>query len=236
MTEKHIDELLDDLVPPFEPDRSGWPDVLGRARRTRRRYVAVGVAAAALVLVPAAVAFSAKVADLFHGTPAPPAITANFETNNRMADMATRDGFANKFPQADVSQAHGVIEIQTPDGPEDLWAAPDDQGGQCWWVDWANDPVGAAGQFGFGGCDVPTSGKFDPGVIWVEPHPALETLWGRVYVQADRVVATLTDGTSLSLPVVEGGFLASLQRGDRLRRAIAYDRDQEVASWEAPAG
>ena len=236
MTETRIHEVLDELVPSFEPRDDGWSDVLKRARGTRRRFAVVGAALLALVLVPTSFALRNRITDLFQGTPAPPAVSDRFEASNRMADMATKKGFGDKFPHAVVSQAHGVLEVQTPDGPEDLWAAPDDQGGKCWWVDWANDPVSAAGQFGFGGCDVPTSGTIDPGVIWVEPHPALETLWGRVYVQADRVVATLKDGAPLTLPVVEGGFLASLDRGDRLERATAYDGDQEVASWEAPVG
>jgi hypothetical protein len=237
MTENHIDELLDELVPPFEPEGSGWPDVLGRARRARRRYAALGAVALALVLVPTAVALGGKVGDLFHGTPAPPAVSSSFEANNRMADMATQQGFADKFPHADVSQAHGVLEVQTPDGPEDLWVAPDDQGGHCWWVDWANDPVTAAGQFGFGGCDrADQQSGIEPGTIWVEAHPTLQTLWGRVYVQADRVVVGLEDGSSSTLPVVEGGFLASLSRHAKVERVTAYEGDNEVASWEAPVG
>ena len=152
-----------------------------------------------------------------------------------MADMATQQGFADKFPHADVSQAHGVLEVQTPDGPEDLWVAPDDQGGHCWWVNWANDPVTAAGQFGFGGCDNPAeSSEIDAGTIWVEAHPTMQTLWGRVFVQADRAVVELQDGSSSTLQVVEGGFLASLSRDARVVRVTAYDGDREAATWEAP--
>ena len=224
MTEFRIDQALEELVPPFEAGDDGWADVLTRARGTRRRFAVAGAAILALVLVPTSLALRTRIVNLFHGTPAPPAIAARFE------NMAPPVGFGQKYPHADVSQAHGVLEVQTSDGPEDLWAAPDNQGGQCWWIDWANDP----GQYGFGGCDVPSSGDIDPAVIWVEPHAALATLWGRVYVPADRVVATLQSGESLGLPVVEGGFLASLDRGDRLERATAYEGDREVASWQAP--
>jgi hypothetical protein len=233
MTETHIDSLLEQHVAPFEPGPQGWEDVLGRARRSRTRSAALAAAVLAVVLVPTAFAIGGRISDLFEGTQPPPAVSSSFESNNRMADFATRHGFARAFPHADVSQVHGVLEVQTPDGPEDLWVAPNDQGGHCWWVNWANDPVTAAGQFGFGGCDTPASAGFAPGVIWVELHPKLATLYGSVDAQADRVVATLTDGRSLTLPVVEGGFLASLRRGDRLARAIAYDGDREVATWEA---
>jgi hypothetical protein len=237
MTDTHIDEFLDEYLAPFEPRSPGWEDVIARARRSRRRYAALAAAVLAFVLVPTTVAFGHRIANLFQGTPAPPAVSSSFEENNRMADMATQQGFADKFPHADVSQAHGVLEVQTPDGPEDLWVAPNDQGGHCWWVNWANDPVTAAGQFGFGGCDrADQQSGIDPGTIWVEPHPTLQTLWGRVYVQADRAVVDLEDGSSSTLPVVEGGFLASLSRHAKVERVTAYEGDNEVASWEAPVG
>jgi hypothetical protein len=237
MNEARIDDLLDGLVAPFELRPDGWEDVLARTHRTQRRHALVGAALFALLLVPASLALRDRITDLFQGTPAPPAVSTSFEANNRMADMATRKGFGEKFPHADVSKAHGVLEVQTSDGPEDLWAAPDDQGGQCWWVDFANDPDGPGGKYGFGGCDTTGSAsKIDPGVVWVAPHATLLTLWGRVYVPADAVVVRLQDGSSLTLPVVEGGFLASLDYGDRLERVTAYEGDEEVASWEAPVG
>jgi hypothetical protein len=238
MTESRIEELLDVLVPPFEPRPDGWSDVLARARRTRRRYAVAAAAAAALLIVPTAVALRGEITSFFQGTPAPPDVSTSFESNNRVADLATRQGFAERYPQADVSQAHGVIEVQTLDGPEDLWAAPDDQGGRCWWVDFANDPAGPDGKYGFGGCDVSAdyAVKIDPAVVWIAAHPDLSTLWGRVYVPADRVLVQLQDGSSRTLPVVESGFLASLDRDARLQRVTAYDGDEQVASWEATVG
>ena len=234
MSEARIDDLLDDLVAPFEARDDGWHDVLQRATRTRRRYV-LAAAAAALVAIPAGIALGDEIANLFQGTPAPPAVSLAFESHNRVADIATQKGFGDKFPHADVSRAHGVLEIDTPDGPEQLWAAPSDQGGRCWWVNFANDPTGPDGKFGFGGCDEPQSdATIDPGLVWVEPHAALSTLWGRVYVTADRVVVQLKDGGTRALPVVEGGFLASFDRDARLARVTAYEGDDQVASWRAP--
>ena len=75
MTDASIDEILDEYVPPFAPRSQGWEDVLGRARRSRRRYAALAAAALALVLVPTAVSFGGRVVNLFQGTPAPPAVT-----------------------------------------------------------------------------------------------------------------------------------------------------------------
>ena len=114
MTESRIDDLLDEQVPPFEPRPDGWEDVLARAHTTRRRYAALAVVALALLLVPTAVALRGQIADLFQGTPAPPAVSTSFESSNKIADLATQKGFGARFPHADVSKAHGVIQIQTP--------------------------------------------------------------------------------------------------------------------------
>jgi hypothetical protein len=238
MTEKtRIDELLDDFVAPFEPAIDGWADVLSRARRTRRRY-ALGVAVAvAAIAVPSAVAFGDDIENLFRGTPAPPPVSSSFESNNRMADMATQNGFRDQFPHADVSQAHGVIEIQTPDGPEDVWAAPTDRGGKCWWVDFANDAPVNGSQSGYGVCDTPeNNGSIATGMTWQEAHASLSTLFGLVRVQADRVVVQLKSGSTRTLPVVEGAFIASFDRSDvdQLDRVTAYDGDDQVGTWESP--
>jgi hypothetical protein len=215
-----IESTLEELVPPFEPSAGGWEDVLGRARKTRRRYALVTAAVAALLLVPTGLALRA----VFQGTPAPPAVQSWF------ADQNTREGFLTKFPRADVSQAHGVLEVETSDGPEDLWVAPNDQGGQCSFIDWADDPPGPRGQYGFGGCYPPSFDEIDWGAVWVEPHPDLQTLSGHVSVQATRVEADLANGSTLHLPVVESFFLASLSREDRVVEIRAYDGSREVAT------
>jgi hypothetical protein len=101
---------------------------LERRWSARRPRLVLVVVAAALLAVPTAVAFGGKIVGLFQGTPAPAGISTNFAGSNRMADtmadFATRQGFALTVPHADVSKAHGVIEIETPDGPQHLWAAP----------------------------------------------------------------------------------------------------------------
>jgi len=151
-----------------------------------------------------------------------------------MADLATQKGFAAKFPQADVSKAHGVIEIQTADGPQDLWAAPDDQGGQCTFIDFANDPAGPNGQYGFGGCgpSPPPSSNISWGDVWVRPHPTLLTVYGQVYVDAAAVQLTLDDGSTVSLPVVERLFLGSLEKSAKVTQLTAYDAAGTQVAWQ----
>jgi hypothetical protein len=227
MTESRIDELLDEHLPAFEPRSDGWEDVLARAHTTRRRYAALAVAALALLLVPTAVALRGQIADLFPGTAAPPAVSTSFEGINRVADAAIRQGFARRFSHVDVSKAHGVIEIQTADGPQDLWAAPNDQGGLCWFIDFANDQPVGSGQPGFGSCEVstpPPSNIVFEGPGWTVAHPSLYTVDGRVYVGAATVQLTLADGSAANLPVIEGFFLGSLDKGAKVTQVTAYDK------------
>lgn len=201
--------------------------VLLPGRLSRRPRLALTVALVGFVLVPAALAFGGKIVDLFEGTPAPPSISTVFAANNQLADKATQQGFAARFPQADVSKAHGVIQIQTADGPQDLWAAPNDQGGLCWFVDFAIDRPGPNGQLGFGTCDTstrPASNITLEGPTWMLPHPSLYTVDGRVYVDAATVQLTLADGSTATLPVVEGLFLGSLDKGTKVTQVTAYDK------------
>ena len=207
---------------------SGQPQRGGRfgLRLSRRSRPVLALAAAALVLVPTALAFGSKIADLFEGTPAPPAISNSFA-----ADNATQKSFASQLPHAEVSKAHGVIEIQTADGPEDLWAAPSDQGGQCWFIDFANDPPVLNSQYGFGGCyPLPPPSNISWGDVWVPPHPSLLTVWGHVYVEASTLQLTLADGSTVTLPIVEGVFLGSLDKTAKVTKLTAYDEAGNVVA------
>jgi hypothetical protein len=217
--------------------RSRWRALLS-ARLSRRRRLALAVALLGFVLVPAALAFGGKIVDLFEGTPAPPAVSTSFEGFNRFADATIRAGFARQAPRADVSKAHGVIEIQTADGPQDLWAAPNDQGGLCWFIDFANDQPGPNAQPGFGSCG--TSAPPSPdialeGPVWMLSHPSLSTVDGRVYTDAATVRLTLADGSTTTLPVVEGLFLGSLDKGAKVTQVAAYDKSgTKVAQLTRP--
>jgi hypothetical protein len=197
----------------------------------------VAAAALALLLVPTAVALRGEITSLFEGTPAPPAVSNTFEGGNRMADLAAQKGMGARFPHADVSRAHGVLRIQTIYGPQEVWAAPNDHGGTCYFVDYANDEPGKPGgaQPGSGACDDgEQSRSISTGIGWELRHPAVSTLFGVAGVSADRVVVQLKDGSTRTLPVVEGAFLASLDRGAKLDHVTAYDGDDQVATWTAP--
>lgn len=247
--------MIDELLHTFrsevaEPDRATAERIFSFATRSATRRNAfrlrprlvLGVAAAALVLVPTAVAFGGKLADLFEGTPAPPAVSNAFAESNRMADKAVQQGFASQWPHADVSKAHGVIEIQTPDGPEDLWAAPDDLGGQCSFIDFADDPPAKDGGMpGFGDCPRSAPQSDDAigfGDEWTYVHPDLMTIYGSVYRDATTVRLTFDDGSSATLPVVEHFFLGSAAKGVKVDSVAAFDAagNQVAARTLRPSG
>jgi hypothetical protein len=201
----------------------------------------VGAAVVVAALAGAGVAIAAGLG-AFEGTPPPPDVSTSFSQLNQLADQATQQGFEGEFPQADVSKAHGVIEVQTPDGPEDLWAAPNNQGGQCYFIDWANDPPMQDGaKYGFGGCPSKATQPIDAGgPTWIEGHPNLLTINGTVSVDATSIQISLQDGSTMTLPVVEHAFLGSIDEpagqtglGDmRVEKATAFDASgNQVAVW-----
>jgi hypothetical protein len=220
----------------------GIPREDPRQRRARQGFhrPVVAVALVVAALAGAGVAVAAGLG-AFEGTPAPPEITSDLNVPKQIIADATKQGMAQAFPQADVSRAHGVIEIQTPDGPQDLWAAPNDQGGQCFFIDYANDPVGSSGgKPGTGGCTPDTYGDSKivaDGPEWSFDHPDLLTIYGSVEADAATVKIALQDGSTLTAPVAEHFYLASIPKpatpGDaKLERVTAFDAaGNQVASW-----
>jgi hypothetical protein len=210
---------------------------LAPLRRSRRPRLVLALVLAALVIVPAAVAFGSRIVDLFEGSPPSPGISIAYAAFNHNADEAVQQGFAGWFPRVDLRGLHGVIETRTADGPEDLWTAPNDQGGQCWWIDFANDPLSEGHQLGNGTCDTATPPASNISIedFWRDEHPSLATVDGRVYVDASSVQLTLADGSTVTAPVVEGFYLFSLGKSDKVTQATAYNAaGSSVAEWTRP--
>jgi hypothetical protein len=225
-TERARAAVMETATEPSRPARAA-------KARGQWRPVLVGAAIAlalGLVGVGLAAGFGA-----FEGTPAPPDVSTNFKELNQFADAAVQKGFALKLPQTDASKAHGVVEIQTPDGPEDLWAAPNNQGGQCYLINWANDPIGKNGsRYGVNGCEQspPPPSHISFGDVWVYAHPDVMTVYGSVYVPAATVQITLDDDSTATLPVVENLFIGSLTKGAKVEKVTAFDAaGNQVAEW-----
>jgi hypothetical protein len=228
----HLDGLLDELV--TAKPRERWNDVVSRARHSRRRYIAVVAALAVFVLAPATWA----AVNAFEGTPAPQSIQQNFlqwdaQAAARQYALA-QAGFTAKVPRAEPDKAHGVLQLQTGDGPLDMWAAPETDGGNCYFIGWESDLSRPAGAYGYGGC-VPATPQNGDDIAWGEvnlppTHPNYWVLSGYVYGDASSVDVVLADGRTTTLPVVERFFMAAFDSDEKVASLTAHDADGNVVA------
>jgi hypothetical protein len=231
----YLDRLLDELV--AAQGREAWHDVLDRARRSRRRYLVAVALVAALILVPT----SWGIAQAFQGTPAPPTVKADLRFGNKMrAEVAKTLG--RKEPKAIASKAHGVIQVQTADGPINLWAAPATDGGTCYLIAWQSG-LGAATSSCVPATATPANSDGGPHNLVFSTqgdyaHRNYNIVNGYAYGGATTVRVTLSNGKTKTLPVVEGLFLGALRQSThwRLRpkivSVVAHDaHGQVVGSW-----
>jgi hypothetical protein len=223
----YLDHLLDELVP-VERDAGSWSDVLNRARRSRRRYTAAVMVLAALILAPAAWA----AVNAFEGTPAPQVIQQNF-SYNRVTINPTTGSILDLLPAADASKAHGVLQLQTSDGPLDLWAAPETDGsGTCWFVGWESD-ISTEHAIGNGSCTTSNDTAITPATYNDASHPSYTVLVGSVTGSETTLDVTLTDGSTTTLPVAEHLFLGALPPGSQLASITGRDATGNVvATWK----
>ena len=221
----YLDHLLDELVP-VERDAGSWSDVLDRARRSRRRYTALVAVVAALVLAPAAWA----AVNAFEGTPAPQVIQQNF-SYHRVTINPWTGNIVNET-DADASKSHGVLQLQTSDGPLDLWAAPEADGsGTCWLVGWESD-ISADHAIGTGSCTESNDAAINPRTYNDASHPSYTVLVGSVTGSETTLDVTLTNGSTTTLPVAEHLFLGALPPGSQLASITGRDATGNVvASW-----
>jgi hypothetical protein len=221
----YLDHLLDQLVP-AERDAGSWSDILDRARRSRRRYTAAVAVVAALVLAPAAWA----AVNAFEGTPAPQVIQQHF-SYHRVTINPWTGNIVNET-DADASKSHGVLQLQTSDGPLDLWAAPETNGsGTCWFAGWESD-ISADHAIGPGSCTTSNDAAITPETYNDASHPAYTVLVGSVTGSETTLDVMLTDGSTTTLPVAEHLFLGALPPGSQLASITGRDAtDNVVASW-----
>ncbi len=208
MSDVYLDGLLNELVPAEPLER--WDDVVQRARRSQRRYTLLVVAIAVLVLPP--VTWAAV--RTFEGTPAPPPVRHTFTYSNQARGAFERQ-FARVAPQADASKAHGVLQVHTAYGPVDLWAAPATDGRVCFLLGAEADRLPGPNGLQLGseeGC-IPRSGPPRPLVASVSgesgPHGSYTVLWGYAKGPVTTVRVRLSNGRTITLPVIEHFFLAN---------------------------
>ena len=241
MSENHLDDLLDELVT-VEP-RPAWNDVLARARRSHRRFVALTAVVGLLVLVPTAWAIDGA----FFGSPPPPHVTSAAAKLDKIyaqlrADIAKHLGEPKPETRADLSKLRGLLQVQTPDGLLDVWGAPGTDGGLCAFWAYDADSGGKSGSL-----DISSNGCSDPGGLDNNlslgtsdlAHPDIYLTWGYTeHANAATVHLTFKnqDGVlfSKTVPVVDGFFLATFPRDPSTRDSV-YDTTglQQVIIYDA---
>jgi hypothetical protein len=209
-----------------------------RARR-RARIAVVGLAAALGALLVSPIGIGGRLAKLLDGTPAPPPVRTYFADSNvtlrKMLDYAAAAGhdLQNQYSAVIPEQARGVIAIEALGGPIYLWAAPTEDGRQCWLIQ-AGADLSSGRPHGLGSCegsDHPAG--IVPDTFWTDERPDVNIVHVRVY---DESVATVDvkveNGHDLSLPVASGHALGTIPKPARVDGLVARNADGDVVdSW-----
>jgi hypothetical protein len=252
MSEAYLDNLLDQLVT-VEP-QPAWDDVLARARRSRRRFAVMAAAVAVFVLAPAAWAVDGG----FFGSSPPPDVTSLAASMNKYAPQALAYAKAQGWPNldqygttADLSKLQGLVQVHTPDGPLDVWAAPSSNGGLCYVMAYEADLAGVMPRGPLGGGCTQTGGLANNYGIEVDSgHPDVYLAQGYTdNTRAASVQVTMKVGDkdlSKTGPVVDGFYLVAFPRDPSattawddanigVEKAVTYDASgNEVETWTNP--
>jgi hypothetical protein len=240
-------DLLEQHFSPLRnlTDDSDWLDVRHRAGRPLRRAALVaGVAVVAALLVAPAFGVGGRVFDLIQGHQAPPEVQTLFAANDQARErhfayaQAAGVQMHDRFSPVIASETRSVAAIDTADGPIDLWAAPTQDGRQCWFI----QTGGEAGRpFGSGSCDgIDQTGAIRPeGPGWTIERPSVLFFHVRLYDDAiTRVQLEIQGADELSLPVISGHALGTIPKQEhvRLLSVVGFNADGEVvARWTAPS-
>ncbi len=251
MNDAHLDELLDRLVT-VEP-RPAWDDVMSRARRSHRRFVVMTAVVALFLLVPTAWAVDSA----FFGSPPPDGIKSGAAALDKLdahvaAASAKLLGLPNDSPKPDLAKLHGLMQVPTPDGPLDVWAAPTNNGGLCAFSAFEADrkPGKSFSEVAALGCWPTGDPAHDNDWETARVHPDVYLTNGYIH-DPDATSAGVTfrigaNVLSKTVPVVEGFYVAVFPRDPSatlswdednvgLERVIAYDSSgNELESWRSP--
>jgi hypothetical protein len=197
-----------------------------RSSRPKRRLALVAVTAAALLgalLVTPALGLGDRLLDLLQRPPAPPEVQAHFAASDalrqRLFEHAKAAGYElhDRFSHVVAGEGRGVAAIESAEGPVYLWAAPTEDGRQCWLIQ-AGAEVATGRPYGSGSCDgTEAATGIRPGTLWTAERPSVKIVHARVYDDAiTRVEIVIEGGPGLSLPVVAGHALGTVAKDDRV--------------------
>jgi hypothetical protein len=196
----------------------------------------LAAAIAALLVVPA-LALADNLLDLLQGPPAPSEVKTFFAADNEMreqlfayADQAGQT-LHDRYSPVVADEARGVAAIESPDGPIYLWAAPTEDGRQCWLIQ-AGAEEATGRPYGMGTCDgEDTSKAMLPSLYGTIERPSVRIVHVRVYDEAITRVDVQVDGAAdLSLPVVAGHALGTVPKDATVTRYVGRDADGDVVA------
>jgi hypothetical protein len=183
---------------------------LGGGRSWFRRPAAlVVVAALAAAIAGGAFALTQLV---FVGSPAPLDVRAQVEfdagVKETLASHAATTGVI-------VAETTAAAVLETASGPAYLWVAPTVTGGECQFLDFANDrqPNGAPNLSG--GCSLRHTRPIDATFSWtrVQGHP-VALVYGYAKAPATRIVVHFASGAEKITPVTTHHFMIDVPAGD----------------------
>ncbi len=240
-TDPRVADALEQLAPSYGEDDGDWDAVRRRARRPRPRAVLVAVAAAAALLVTPPLGLGGRLLDLIEGPPAPPEVRTSFADNDvaRQKLMAYAEAAGqqlhDRFSPVLPDEARGVAAIESPDGPIYLWAAPTEDGRQCWLIQ-AGAEAATGRPYGSGACDDESGAAIVPDLLWTAERPSVQTVHVRVHDDAvTRVEVFLAGATPVSLRVVSGHALGTVPKDAQVEEYVGRNADGEAVARVALA-
>lgn len=222
----------------FERQRAlmSRPPVLRSVRvgKRRRRLIAAFSAAAllGLLLATSASGIGGRLLDVIHGKKAPAEVKTYFayssEARAKLFASADKAGIELKdqFSPVIADEARGVFAIETPDGPIYLWAAPTEDGRQCWLLQALSTPGGS------GSCDgIGEQAPFRPEILSTEERPSVQIVHARI--SDDTITAVdvlLDDAPRVPLAIADGHALGTVSSNAKITALVARNATgEEVA-------
>jgi hypothetical protein len=159
----------------------------------------------AVAAVSSAFGWPARVLDVIAGEPAPPRVRDAFalesEARERVLPIFRSGGI-----DVVLAQAHGVVAIESSEGPVILWVAPTPSGGACWLLEYRR-----TAELGLKGCSpgpVRGGAALAAGVSQTRiGDDLLQLIDGRVGKEVASVEVLYADGESETIAPVEGFLL-----------------------------
>jgi hypothetical protein len=202
----------------------------------RRGPLAAGVALTALVtvlLVTPAFGVGGKLLDSIRGNPAPAEVKASFassdQSRQKFLGLAHEAGqrLHERYSPVLADETRGLFSIETPDGSIYLWAAPTQDGRQCWMIQTSPRPGGV------GSCDgIGDERPIRPEILGAPlDQPGVKILHARLLDPSITRVIFETEGSgAVSLHVVDGHVLGTVQQDAKVLAVVGRNAgDEEVA-------